>query len=1069
MSRLLLFLALAPIVLPSALSAATDPDVLAGLAARPIGPAVMGGRIAALDAVRGDTLEVWVGAAGGGVWKSTDGAITFEPVFDDYIQSIGAIAVDRRDHDTVWVGTGESWVRNSVSIGDGVYRTTDGGETWQHLGLTASERIARIIIDPNDSAKVFVCATGQLWSSNEERGVFATSDGGKTWRKALYVDEHTGCSDIAIDPQDPRILYAGMWQFRRAPWSFESGGPGSGLFRSRDGGLTWEELDSGLPEGDKGRIAVAVAPSRPSTVYAVVEAAKTALYRSDDLGGHFEEVASGMEISLRPFYFAYLVVDPVDHERVYKPGLYLAISADGGRSFTQGGAMHVDLHAMWIDPEDPQEMLVGTDGGLYHSYDRGRTFRHAQALPISQYYQVSADSDFPYQVYGGLQDNGSWMGPSRAPGGITSAAWRNIGYGDGFHVYPDPNDADSVFVEYQGGQVLRFHRGTGEIQEIKPYPGADDPDYRCNWNTPLHVSPSTGALYAGCQFLFRSETGGASWQRISPDLTTNDPEKQLQAMSGGLTVDNTTAENHTTIYTVGESPLDPRVIWAGTDDGQVQLTRDGGVTWTNVVASIAGLPPWSWVSHVEPSPHQAGTAFVTFDRHALGDMAPYLYRTDDFGATWRSLVPATVEEPAPVAPAPTEGPIVANRALAGYAHVVRQDPVNPDLLFVGTELGLFVSIDAGATWARFQGNFPPVAVRDLAIQAREHDLVIGTHGRGVYILDDLTPLRALRPGLLEQPLAVLPSRPAVQLASAQVQSFPGDDQWVGRTLGEVASVFYYQQKRHVFGDMSVEIYDAGGAKVATLPAGTRRGLNRVDWPMRLPPPKMPPATTLARAMFGPRVPEGGYTFRVRKGDDVYEGTLELVADPRSPHSPEDRAVQQGLANDLYRAMEDLTYLVDAVSDLREKILAGLGKDGAAPAATAGSRARRQREDLQRFDEELEGFRSTLVATGPGGMMAGEEKLREQLGNLFGSVAGYDGRPTDSQLERAVVLAARVSNASARFAELAPQVRLDALGAGLPAPLRVLAREDWEQEQSRGGNAGSAPAAARALGVAFALR
>jgi hypothetical protein len=454
-------------------------------------------------------------------------------------------------------------------------------------------------------------------------------------------------------------------------------------------------------------------------------------------------------------------------------------------------------------------------------------------------------------------------------------------------------------------------------------------------------------------------------------------------------------------------------------------------------------------------------------------MAPYVYRTDDLGATWRSLVPAPASEPAEpaggsTAPAKAATPAVVDTGLSGYAHVVRQDPVNEELFFVGTELGLFVSIDGGTSWARFQGSFPPVAVRDLAIHPREHDLVIATHGRGLWVLDDLTPLRALREEMMEQELAVLPARPAVQLASAQVQAFPGADEWVGRTLGEVASLFYYQKKRHVFGDMSIEIYDRDGEKVATLPAGTRRGLNRVDWQMRLPPPKMPPATTLSRALLGPRVPEGSYTFRVRKGDAVYEGGIELVADPRSPHSAADRAVQQRLANDLYRAMEELTFLVDALVDLRDQARSRLPSDGSPGAATSRAE-RRRRDELQAFHDELEALRATLVATGAGGQLAGEEKLREQLGNLFGSVAGYDGRPTDSQLARAHVLASQVASAAERFAAIAAASRLESLSAGATPPLAVLAREDWEKSQSRGGSSSGSAGALRAMAVALALR
>ena len=1016
-----------------------DSSTFGGLEARAIGPAVMGGRIAALDAVREETLVIYVGAAGGGLWKSDDGGLSFDPIFDDSIQSIGAVHIDPSDSQKLWVGTGEAWTRNSVSIGDGVYVSRDGGESWEHKGLVDSERITRIVIHPEDGKTVWVCATGHLWDANEERGVYRTRDDGETWERVLSVDADTGCSDLDIDPQDPDILYAGMWQFRRYPWSFTSGGPGSGLYRSLDGGDSWQELTEGLPEGEKGRIAVGVAPSRANRVYALVEAEDTALYRSDDLGGRWEQVNDSFFVSARPFYFANVFVDPIDPDRVYKPGLQLGISTDGGESFTPGGSMHSDLHAMWVNPDDPHELLVGTDGGLYHSYDRGRTFRHARALPISQFYEVAADMAWPYNVYGGLQDNGTWMGPSRSSGGIGNAEWRNIGFGDGFHAYPDPQDPDIVFVQYQGGQLMRIAKSTGEIKEIKPYPGLDDPDYRCNWNTAVHLPARGGTLYAGCQFLFRSEDRGESWRRISADLTTNDPEKQQQKTSGGLSIDNSTAENHTTIFTISESPKDPRVLWVGTDDGNLQVSRDGGESWSNVAVNVPDLAPLTWVSHVDASPHAAGTAFVTFDGHRLGDMSTYVYRTDDYGATWRSLVPVEDQED----------------GLESFAHIVVQDPVNPDLLFVGTELGLYLSLDGGQRWARFSGNLPKVSVRDLDIHPRDHDLIIGTHGRGIYIVDDLTPLRALRAESLDESLVVLPSRPSVQMISAQIQAFPGADEFVGATLPEVASIFYYQKRRHIFGDMKLEVFDSAGELITTLGAGKRKGINRVDWPMRRRPPTLPAASTLARAMMGPRVPEGTYTYRITKGKETFEGEIELVADPRSSHSREDRALQQTLANRLYDVLDELTYVVDALVDLRDQ--ASARAEGARP------RIARRLEELQR---ELESLRSEMVSTAQGGFLAGDEQLREQLGNVFGAIAGYDGRPTQSQVDRAEVLAQRFEQLKSRFEALASEESLTELNPSLDQPLVLLTRAAWNERERRGIEA-SPPSRAAWSGVLVA--
>jgi photosystem II stability/assembly factor-like uncharacterized protein len=1002
-----------------------DSNTFGGLRARAIGSAAMSGRVAAIDAVGEDPLTIYVGAASGGVWKSENGGITFAPVFDDYTQSIGAIRIDPSDKETVWVGTGESWTRNSTSVGTGVYKTTDGGSSWEAKGLAASERIARIRIHPTDGKTVWVCATGTLWSAGEERGVYKTTDGGDTWERVLYVDDGTGCSDLDMDPQDPNVLYAGMWQFRRSPSFFSSGGPGSGLYKSTDGGATWKELTDGLPSGDKGRVTVAVAPSRPNRIYAVIEAKDTWLYRSDDTGASWERINASMSVTARPFYFGHMVVDPNDFNRVYKPALGFGASEDGGKSFTGifsgGGNVHSDMHAVWVNPNNSHEVLLGTDGGVYQSFDRGNHFRFVGALPISQFYEVAYDMEWPYNVYGGLQDNGTWMAPSRSGGGILNSQWQNIGFGDGFHAYPDPTEPNLVYVEYQGGQILRFNRATGQIQQIKPYPAAGDPDLRCNWNTAMHLSTSKpGTLYVGCQYLFRSADRGASWERISPDLTSNDPARQRQKQSGGLTIDNSTAENNTTIYSISESPQDGNVIWVGTDDGNVQVTRDGGATWTNVGANISGVPAGLWVSFVEASPHDATTAFVTIDGHRSGDMAPYVVKTSDYGATWQSLVTPQIE---------------------GYAHVVRQDLENPELLFLGTEFGLYISLDGGAQWARFEGGIPnKVAVRDLDIHPREHDLIVATHGRGIYILDDLTPLRALTNEVLESKLALLPARPSVQFLSSQTQAFNGDQDFVGATLGEVASLFYYQKKRHLFGDMKVEVFDQEGELIATLPAGKQRGMNRVDWPMRLEPPKMPPATVLSMVFQGPRVPEGRYTYRLTKGKETFEGELELIPDPRGDYSAEDRALQQKTALALYAALEDLTYTVDALIDLRGQVEAGAE-------ALSGAPARK----LEAFKEEIEAFRGTLVSTSEAGWLSGDEQLREQLADVFGGVATFDGRPTESQLARAAMLGERVQAAEARFTELTGASRLAPLSARLSAPLALLTREKWEENKEKGGS------------------
>jgi len=1007
-----------------------DSATFGGLKARAIGPAVMSGRIAAMDGEATDPVTIWVGAASGGVWKSENAGISFEPVFDDHTQSIGAIRIDPSDPDTVWVGTGETWVRNSVSVGDGVYRTTDGGDTWEHLGLEATERIAKIEVHPEDSDTVYVCATGQLWSANPERGVYKTTDGGENWELILSVDENTGCADLDMDPQEPRILYAAMWQFRRYPDFFTSGGPGSALYRTIDGGENWTELTDGLPEGEKGRIALAIAPSRPAVLYATVETENTALYRSDDLGNTWTQTDDSTNIQMRPWYFSELVVDPTDFNRLYKPGFTLTVSTDGGESFSglfgagfSMGSVHSDHHALWINPSNPYQLFLGTDGGAYISEDRAKSWRHIRSLPVSQFYHVSHDLEWPYNVYGGLQDNGSWKGPSRSPGGIKGGDWEVVGQGDGFWSFADPQDVNTLYVEYQGGQLSRVDVTTGESKSIKPFAREGEEELRFNWNTPIHLSPTkANTLYYGSQYLHYSTDRGDSWRTISPDLTTDDPARQRQKESGGITIDNTTAENNASIYAIAESPLNPDVIWVGSDDGLVHVSRDAGASWTKISDSVPGVTEGTWVSSVFASPYAEATAFVTYDGHRNGDMAAHIVRTDDFGVSWQPITGEGVE---------------------GYVWTVKQDPANPALLYAGTELGLYISLDGGGQWARFS-DLPKVAVHDLAIHPTEHDLVIGTHGRGIYIIDDLTALRGLTAEIMESKVALLPSRPAPQVLSGGMNWFGSDDEFVGRNPDESASINYWLQRRHLFGDLKIEVYDTDGELITTLPGKKRRGINRVGWPMRLKAPTMPPANALVMAFRGPRVPEGAYTFKLIKGKETLEGSVELVADPRNPHPKEDRLLQQTTALEAYDLLGELTFLADSVTDLRDQ-----ARD------RADQLEKKDKTSLKGFADDLDELHGTLVVAGKGGWMSGKEELRERLGNLFGEITNYDGRPSDSQIERLAGLAAELDTKQAELETKA--AKIDGLNRILDKrdlePLERLTREAWQERQEGAGGSG----------------
>ncbi|MEM6638739.1 MAG: glycosyl hydrolase [Pseudomonadota bacterium] len=999
-----------------------DSATFGGLSARSIGPAVMSGRVAALDgAITDDGLVLYIGTASGGVWKSDDGGIVYRPVFDDHQQSIGAVRIDPNNPETVWVGTGESWVRNTVSPGDGVYKSTNGGDKWQHVGLDNSDHIAELLVHPDDSNTVFVCALGHLWKEGGDRGVFRSSDGGKTWENVLRIDDATSCSDLAMTP-DGSAIFAGMWHVRRYPDFFQSGGPSSGLYRSTDGGDSWQEMTAGLPEGDKGRITVTVAASEPDRIYTVIESDNTALYRSDDGGETWVAKDDSGNVQMRPFYFGELVVDPTDPDRVYKPSFSLTVSDDGGDTFSgMFGAgfsvsIHPDHHALWINPSNPRQLVLGTDGGVYISENRGFHWRHVANLPVSQFYHVAVDARWPYNVYGGLQDNGSWMAPSQNTGGIQNKDWENIGFGDGFWALPDLEDDRVLYTEYQGGQLKRVDRRTREIKRIQPAPEDGQDKLRFNWNTPLHLSSKKpGTIYYGAQYLFRSTDRGESWKAISPDLTTNDPQGQRQEQSGGLTIDNSTAENYTTIYSISESPIDHRTIWVGTDDGNVQLTRNGGKQWANVVGNISGVPEGTWVSRVEASPHDAATAFVTFDGHRRGDMATYVFRTTDYGETWTSL---------------------AHDDIDGYAWVIKQDPVNAALLFLGTEEGLYVSLDDGQNWARFSQNLPKVAVHDLAVHPTEHDLVVGTHGRGVYIIDDITPLRGITQETIDAKVALLPTRPAPMVLTSQLQSFGANDSFVANNPPQAATIVYYLKKRHLFGDMKVEIFDQDDRLIATLPGGKRRGLNRVEWPMRFKAPKFPPSTSLVPGFLGPRVPEGEYRVVLTKGKETLESTVELVADPRTPHSKRDRSAQQALALDLYDKINDLTYLSDNLIEVRDQANARAQKADGALAT-----------DLTAYADELEALRTSLSVT-KGGMIAGKEKLRERLGTLYGNVTSYDGRPTRTQLDRRETLGGELSVALNDSADLLSD-KLTAINARLSAEgldaLTGLDRDAWNEE------------------------
>jgi photosystem II stability/assembly factor-like uncharacterized protein len=1022
----------------AATAAPVDAGTISGLGARNIGSAAMSGRISALAGFSDESgkVNLFVGAASGGIWKSTDGATSFKPVFDDQpVQSIGAIAIDPSNHQNVWVGTGESWTRNSVSIGDGIYRSTDGGESWTHVGLPESERVSKIIVDPRSSETVYACVPGKLWSDSGDRGLYKTVDGGKTWSQILKGSNlSTGCGSVAIDPSNPDALMASLWDFRRQGWTFRSGGngpkatSGSGLYRSTDAGRTWSEIapsQHGMPPKPYGRIAISYAPSDAKIVYAFVESTESKLLISHDGGANWDSGDKSSWMVWRPFYFANLIVDPKNAERVYKTDGALILSEDGGKSFSSIGGfvgMHGDVHDVFIDPTNSQHVFAADDGGLWISYDGANKWWKTDNLPISQFYHVSLDNADPYHVYGGLQDNAAWVGDSSYPSGITSSRWENMYGGDGFWMFADPSDSNYLYAEAQGGTIGRVNVRTHEIRDIQPKLGPEDLEkytkLRFNWNTPIALSPTDPAtVYIGSQFLFRSRDQGQSWQRISPDLTTNDPRKQKQEESGGITVDNSAAEMHTTIYSISESPLTAGLIWVGTDDGNIQLTRDAGEHWTNVTANLKGVPGNSWVSWVQASKFAAGTAYVALDRHTVGDMAPYLYVTTDFGKTWSPL--ATPKDP---------------KGVRGYVHVIKEDTVEPHLLFMGTEFGLWISTDAGAHWAQFKGgHIPTVAVRDLAIQPRDNDLVLATHGRGIWIVDDITPLRHLTADLLSQEAAFVSAQPIQQRIEAQGGWPTGAAAFVGDNPANGAVITYYQKSRHLFGKLKIQILDAKGTVVDELPGSTRRGLNRVVWTMHIKPPHVPPAVQLAQAgTQGPRALPGTYTVRLEKNGKTYETQLTVGLDRRVKWSLADRQAQFDAAMKVSELFNDESVLFEQIAALREQV-AEASKNR--PAADPLHRK------LTDFDGKLDGLRKQIVATTEGGAITGEERLREHTDQLYGAIIGWDGPPTTYALDNIVALRTQLTDVSGQFTHIT--------SAELPGLNKAL--------ESKGGHALSVPA------------
>jgi photosystem II stability/assembly factor-like uncharacterized protein len=967
-------------------------NLFGDLSARHIGPALMSGRIIDMETHPTNPRIIYAGTAGGGVWKSNDAATTFNSIFDDYTQSIGAVALDPNDPDNIiYVGTGETWTRNSVSVGDGLYKSVDGGTNWNKIGLENSERIANIAVNPNNSNEIYVAVLGALWSDSEERGVFKSSDGGATWEKILYLNPKTGCADFIMDPTNPDILYASLWEFRRTAWSFESGGESSALYKSTDAGKTWNKIHNGFPKGNLGRLGIAIAPSNPKILYTVIEAeedARKGLYKSEDAGESWKQLNNDFGITVRPFYFSRITVDPKDENVIVKGGLSGSISRDGGLTFKDLGNMHSDIHDVVFDINDSDRMYVGTDGGVYRSWNGGTTMEIVENMPLSQFYHVSVDNEEPYNIYGGLQDNGSWYGPSRATGGIKARDWNSIGPGDGFRVLKHPTK-NIIYSEMQGAEnIWRYDVDKKLIKTVQPLPKEGDPKLRFNWNTPIAVSAfHPDRFYVGSQFLHVSNDMGDTWKIISPDLTTNDKSKQDQADSGGLSVDNSGAENHTTIFTIAESPLDENVIWVGTDDGNVQVTTDGGKNWTNTSVEIDGLPKNTWVYHIEASSHDKATAYAVFEGHTSGDMKPYTYKTTDFGKTWKNII--------------TEDVI-------GFVRNIQEDYVNPDLLFLGTEFGLYITLDGGKSWTKFGNNMPSTAVHFIDLQKRTNDLVMGTHGRGIIIIDDISPLREINKEVMKEKVHFFSSEPFVMTDQSGFDGgFGTETQFVGANSTTAAQIKYFLPKRHTFGKMTLEIQDMEGNVLTTLGAGKAKGINIVNWGFKTKQPKAAKGKTFSFGAFtAPSVKAGTYKAVLTKGKDTFEKEFEVVYDERTGLSAKDRDLKYDTTMKLFHMTEELAYMVYEVDAYTE--------------ATKDSN--------KKVSAKLNELKETLViTTGDNYVGTAEPQLREKIADLYSKVASSYDKPSAAELDNLTIVENRFEKAKADFAKLKSKAKVDDLG------------------------------------------
>jgi photosystem II stability/assembly factor-like uncharacterized protein len=970
-----------------------DGSAFKGLRWRQIGP-FRGGRAIAVAGVPGDPTTFYFGAVAGGVWKTTDGGLNWSPIFDNQsVASIGAMAVAPSDPNIVYVGTGEACIRGNISHGDGVYKSTDAGKTWQHIGLHDTRHIGALVVHPRDSNLVFVAALGHVYGPNSERGVFRSADGGKTWTKVLFMDDKTGAIDITFAPKNPLLMFAALWEAGRTPYRMTSGGPGSGFYRSTDGGLTWKRLeDGGLPRGILGRIGVSVSGADTNRVYAMIEAEDGGLFVSNDGGDSWRRVNEDRRLRQRAWYYTHVIADPQQIDTVYVLNTGFYRSADGGRTFSTIAVPHGDNHGLWIDPTEPLRMINANDGGANVTVNGGRTWTRQDTQPTAQFYHVITDNQFPYHIYGAQQDNSTVAIASRTDDGVIDRRhWYTVGGCESGYIAPHPRDPNIVYAGCYGGSITRFDKRTGQAQEIMAWPenpmghAAADLKHRWQWTAPIVFSPhDPNVLYHAAEVLFKTTNEGMSWTPISRDLTRND--KSRQGPSGGpLTKDNTSVEYYNTIFAVAESPRQKDLIWVGTDDGLVHITRDAGKTWTDVTPK--DLPEWSLISLVEPSPHDAATAYIAVDRHELDDFRPYIYKTSDFGKTWTKIVAGIPD--------------------TTFVRAVREDPVRRGLLFAGTETGVFVSFDDGARWQSLQLNLPTAPIHDLAV--KEDDLVVATHGRSFWVLDNITPLQQLNAQVLAADAHLY--RPRATLRTRAGGGF-GAPAGAGENPPSGATIYYWLQSEPK-DEVTLEILDAQGtvlrkfagraaaeAPPAAPPAGpppgprlpVGAGLQRFVWNLRLEGSTVIPGAVHwgGNPATGPMILPGHYQAKLTVAGQSQTAPLEIQMDPRVTTSPADLQKQFDLLQQIRAKVTETHDAVIRIRDLRAQLTAlkrRLAGHKAGPAISAAADA---------IDKKMSPVEEQLIqvrARSTQDLLNFPVMLNDKLLGLFSDVDSADRAPT----------------------------------------------------------------------------